>query len=134
MYALGPIHTHRPEPPMHARLMPVLVLALCAAATPAIAQRSRTAPDVRQVVQQVAAAEAAYRATHGRYTASLRELGMERLPSTDVRIVAEGARGFSVVAIGPDHECAVFHGAARPPRSYARTAARIACRSRRGSP
>jgi hypothetical protein len=116
---------------MHASPYPITLLALCAATMPAEAQRSRPAADVRQVVQQVATAEAAYRAAHGRYTASLRELGIERTRSVDVRIVAEGARGFSVVAVGADEECAVFHGTARSPRSYARTAARVSCRSRR---
>ena len=116
---------------MHAIHIPIALLILSIATTPAEAQRSRPAANVRQVVQQVAAAEAAYRAAHGRYTASLRELGIERTRSVDVRIVAEGARGFSVVAIGPDEACAVFHGTARPPRSYARTAARVSCRSRR---
>jgi hypothetical protein len=116
---------------MHASPYPITLLALCAATMPAEAQRGRPAADVRQVVQQVATAEAAYRAAHGRYTASLRELGIERTRSVDVRIVAEGARGFSVVAVGADEECAVFHGSARRPRNYARTAARIACRSRR---
>lgn len=116
---------------MHASLIPMTLLVLSAATTAAEAQRSRPAADLRQVVQQVATAEAAYRAAHGRYTASLRELGIERTRSVDVRIVAEGARGFSVVAVGADEECAVFHGSARPPRSYARTAARVSCRSRR---
>jgi hypothetical protein len=116
---------------MHAILTPIALIILALRTIPAEAQRSRPAGDVRQVVQQVATAEAAYRATHGRYTASLRELGIERTRSVDVRIVAEGARGFSVVAVGPDHECAVFHGSAWPPRTYARTVARIACRSRR---
>jgi hypothetical protein len=116
---------------MHAILTPIALLILALHATPAAAQRTRAAADVRQVVQQVATAEAAYRAAHGRYTASLRELDIERTRSVDVRIVAEGARGFSVVAVGADEECAVFHGTARPPRSYARTVARIACRSRR---
>lgn len=117
---------------MHAMLIPIALLILALPATPSEAQRSGAAADVRQVVQQVATAEAAYRAAHGRYTASLRELGIERTRSVDVRIVAEGARGFSVVAVGADEECAVFHGTARPPRSYARTGARTACRSRRG--
>lgn len=116
---------------MHASLIPMTLLVLCAATTAAEAQRSRPAADVRQVVQQVATAQTAYRAAHGRYTASLRELGIERARSVDVRIIAEGARGFSVVAVGANEECAVFHGNARPPRSYARTAARVSCRSRR---
>lgn len=116
---------------MHASLIPMTLLVLSAATTAAEAQRSRPAADVRQVVQQVATAQTAYRASHGRYTASLRELGIERTRSVDVRIVAEGARGFSVVAVGADEECAVFHGSARPPRRYARTAARVSCRSRR---
>jgi hypothetical protein len=121
-----------PELPMHAILVPIALLTFALAATPAEAQRSRPVPDVRQVVQQVATAQATYRAAHGRYTASLRELGIERTRSVDVRIIAEGARGFSVVAIGADEECAAFHGTARSPRNYARTAARVACRSRRG--
>lgn len=114
---------------MHKIPISITLLTVALAAAPAEAQRSR--PNIRQVVQQVATAEAAYRAAHGRYTASLRELGIERTRSVDVRIVAEGARGFSVVAVGADEECAVFHGTARAPRSYARTAARISCRSRR---
>jgi hypothetical protein len=117
---------------MHVSLIPIALLVLCTTTTPAEAQRSRPPADVRQVVQQVATAQAAYRAAHGRYTASLRELEIERTRGLDVRIVAEGARGFSVVAVGLDEECAVFHGTARAPRSYARTAARVACRSRRG--
>lgn len=116
---------------MHAILIPIALLVLCAATAPAEAQRSRPAADVRQAVQQVATAQAVYRAAHGRYTASLRELGIERTRSVDVRIVAEGARGFSIVAVGAEEECAVFHGSARAPRSYARTAARVSCRSRR---
>lgn len=119
---------------MHAILIPIALLILAFRATPAEAQRSRPVADVRQVVQLVATAQAAYRTAHGRYTASLRELGIERTRSVDVRIVAEGARGFSVVAVGADEECAVFHGTARPPRTYARTTARVSCRSRRGNP
>ena len=119
---------------MHRIPIPIALLILALAATPAEAQRTRAAADVRQIVQQVATAQAAYRAAHGRYTASLRELGIERTRNVDVRIVAEGARGFSVVAVGADQECAVFHGTARPPRSYARAAARVSCRSRRGGP
>ncbi|HEY7767138.1 hypothetical protein, partial [Longimicrobium sp.] len=72
-------------------VIPITLHILALTATPLEAQR-----DVRQIVQQVATAEAAYRAAHGRYTASLRELGIERTRSVDVRIIAEGARGFSV--------------------------------------
>lgn len=116
---------------MHPSTPPIALLVLSLAAAPAHAQRTRATPGPRAVVQQVATAQATYRAAHGRYTASLRELGMERAAGIDVRIVAEGGRGFSVVAIGADEECAVFHGTARAPRSYARTPARVACRGRR---
>lgn len=47
-----------------------------------------------------------------------------------MRIVAEGAAGYSAVAVGDAEECAVFHGAARPPRSWVRAPGRIACRVR----
>lgn len=116
---------------MHPSLFPMTLLILALTSTPAEAQRGRTTAGVRDVVQQVVSAQASYRGSHGRYTASLRELGMERVRGVDVRIVAEGARGFSVVAVSADEECAVFHGTARPPRSYARIAARVTCRARR---
>jgi hypothetical protein len=116
---------------MHTIPIPIALLILALGATPAEAQPSQPVADVRRIVQHIATAQTAYRAAHGRYTASLRELGIERTRSVDVRIVAEGARGFSIVAVGANEECAVFHGAARPPRNYARTAARVACRSRR---
>ena len=116
---------------MHPSLYPMTLLTLALASAPAEAQRSRSTAGVRDVVQWVVTAQASYRGAHGRYTASLRELGIDRVPRVDVRIVAEGARGFSVVAVSADEECAVFHGTARPPRSYARTAARVTCRARR---
>ena len=82
------------------------------------------------MLQEVARAQTEYRASHGRYTASLRALGLRRPPDVDVRLTAEGAAGYAAVALAAAEECAVYHGNARPPRSYARTAGRIACRAR----
>lgn len=110
----------------------LLVLA-CAAAVPAALDAFHAhAPlaDARTVLQAVARAQGEYRAAHGRYTASLRALGLRRPPEVDVRITAEGGGGYSAVAQAEGEECAVFHGSARPPRSYARAAGRIACRAR----
>ena len=111
----------------------LLVLA-CAAAIPTAADalQRRATPDsaAREVLRQVQRAQTEYRASHGRYTASLRALGISRPAGVDVRIAAEGAAGYSAVAVADDEECAVFHGGARPPRSWARTPGRIACRAR----
>lgn len=111
----------------------LLLLACAAAAIPAAldAFTAGTPPaDARAVLQDVARAQTEYRAAHGRYTASLRALRLRRPPDVDVRITAEGAAGYGAVAMAPGEECAVFHGSARPPRSYARTPGRIACRAR----
>jgi uncharacterized protein (UPF0254 family) len=86
-------------------------------------------PDPRAVLRQVERAQTAYRADHGRYTASLSALGLERVRGVDVRIAAEGAAGYSAVAIGDAEECAVYHCRARPPRHWVRTPGRIACRA-----
>jgi type II secretory pathway pseudopilin PulG len=116
------------------RLLAAFLLALaCAAAVPAALDAFNAgAPlaDARAVLADVARAQTEYRASHGRYTASLRALGLRRPPDVDVRITAEGAGGYAAVALAAKEECAVFHGSARPPRSYARTAGRIACRAR----
>jgi hypothetical protein len=86
-------------------------------------------PDPRAVLRQVERAQTAYRADHGRYTASLSALRIERVRGVDVRIAAEGAAGYSAVAIADAEECAVYHGRARPPRHWVRTPGRIACRA-----
>lgn len=116
------------------RLLAALLLALaCAAAVPAALDAFNAgAPlaDARTVLADIARAQTEYRASHGRYTASLRALGLRRPPDVDVRITAEGAGGYAAVALAAAEECAVFHGSARPPRSYARSAGRIACRGR----
>jgi hypothetical protein len=112
---------------MRALILILLILG-SVAAVPAAADRFHRSTDPRAVLRQVERAEADYRAAHGRYTASLAALDIERQRDVDVRIVAEGAAGYSAVAIADLEECAVFHGSARPPRNYARTPGRIACR------
>lgn len=116
------------------RLIAAVLLALAfAAAVPAALdafQAGAPLGDARTVLQDVARAQAEYRAAHGRYTASLRALGLRRPADVEVRVTAEGAAGYAAVAVADGEECAVFHGSARPPRSYARTAGRIACRER----
>lgn len=108
----------------------ILLLPGAAAAVPAASDAFRRAPaDPRAVLRQVERAEADYRASHGRYTASLRALGIERPAQVDVRIMAEGAAGYSAVASADVEECAVYHGTAPPPRNWVRTPGRIACRS-----
>jgi hypothetical protein len=108
----------------------ILLLLGAAAAVPASSDAfHRAAADPRAVLRQVERAEADYRARHGRYTASLRALGLERPAEVDVRIMAEGAAGYSAVASADGEECAVYHGTARPPRNWVRTPGRIACRS-----
>ena len=111
---------------MHVR-RPILLVLLCLAT---VGAGLRLDADPRTVLRQVERAQSEYRTTHGRYTASPRALRMESTRGVQVRLVAEGGAGYSAVAIGAAEECAVFHGSADPPRSYARTAGRIACRSR----
>ena len=109
----------------------ILIILGAAAAVPAASEAfHRAASDPRAVLRQVERAEADYRVRHGRYTASLRALAIERPAGVDVRILAEGAAGYSAVASGDDEECAVYHGTARPPRHWVRTPGRIACRGR----
>lgn len=112
----------------------LILLLLVAVSVPALhargASRNPPAGEARTVLRDVARAQTDYRAGHGRYTASLAELGLRRPPGVDVRIMAAGSDGYSAVAVAASEECAVFHGRARPPRSYARTAGRVACRRR----
>lgn len=115
---------------MRALIAILLILGATSAVPAATGAFQRAAADPRAVLRQVERAESAYRAAHGRYTASLRALGIERVPDVDVRIIAEGAAGWSAVAISDAEECAVYHGRARPPRHWARTPGRIACRGR----
>jgi hypothetical protein len=117
---------------MHLLAAFLLVLAFAAAVPAALDAFQAGAPlaDARTVLQEVARAQTEYRAAHGRYTASLRALGLRRPADVDVRITAEGAAGYAAVAVAESQECAVFHGGARAPRSYARTPGRIACRAR----
>lgn len=116
------------------RMLAILLLTCaCAAAVPAAldAFHAGVPPaDARAVLGDVVRAQTDYRAAHGRYTASLRALGMRRPPDVAVRITAQGAGGYAAVAVAAAEECAVFHGTAPAPRSYARTAGRIACRAR----
>jgi hypothetical protein len=98
-------------------------------AVPAASDAFHFPPDPRAVLRQVERAQTAYLADHGRYTASLSALRIERVRGVDVRIAAEGAAGYSVIAIAEAEECAVYHGRARPPRHWVRTPGRITCRA-----
>jgi|GEM_PF-5527601 len=115
---------------MRALILLFLGLGTAAAIPAASSVFLRSAADPRAVLRQVERAEAEYRTTHGRYTASLQALRIERLAGVDVRILAEGAAGWSAVAVGDAEECAVFHGNARAPRTWARAPGRITCRGR----
>ncbi|WP_420126597.1 hypothetical protein [Longimicrobium sp.] len=112
-------------------LIPILLMLGMASAVPAASDAFHLgAPDPRAVLRDVERAETSYRAARGRYTASLSALGIERVREVDVRIVAEGAAGYSAVAIAGAEECAVVHGRARPPRNWVTTTERIVCRER----
>lgn len=105
-------------------IIPIVVLILGAASE--ASGRATTHP--RDVLREVERAESAYRGRHGRYTASLSALRVQRPRGVDVRIVASGSAGYSAVAIADAEECAVYHGRARPPRHWVRAPDRIACR------
>jgi type II secretory pathway pseudopilin PulG len=117
------------------RILSILILALtCAASVPAARDAFRRADgetaDARAVLREVERAQNEYRAAHGRYAGSIRALGLRAPADVMVRVAAQGAGGWSAVATAAEEECAVFHGSAPAPRSYARTAGRIACRAR----
>lgn len=112
-------------------LVSILMMLGLASAVPAASDAFHpVAADLRAVLRDVQRAEAAYRADHGRYTASLSALRIERVRGVDVRIVAAGVAGYSAVAIADAEECAVYHGRARPPRHWVRAPGRVACRPR----
>lgn len=90
----------------------------------------RIEADPRAVLREVERAQTAYRADHGRYTASLSALRIARVRGVDVRITATGAAGYSAVAVADAEECAVYHGRARPPRNWVTAPGRIVCRGR----
>ena len=111
-------------------LMAILLMLGATSAVPAASDAFHLPPaDPRAVLRQVERAQTAYRADNGRYTASLSALRIERVRGVDVRIAAEGAAGYSAVAIADAEECADYHGRARPPRHWVRTPGRIACRA-----
>jgi uncharacterized protein (UPF0254 family) len=112
-------------------LIVILLLLGAASAVPAASgafPRIETHP--RAVLRDVERAQTAYRADHGRYTASLSALRVERVRGVDVRIAATGAAGYSAVAVADAEECAVYHGRARPPRNWVTAPERIVCRRR----
>ncbi|HEX8395090.1 MAG TPA: hypothetical protein VF665_22275, partial [Longimicrobium sp.] len=55
----------------------------------------QTYAQLTAVLRSFTQAQTAYRASHGRYTASLSALGVQRTPGISVRLQAEGAAGFS---------------------------------------
>jgi hypothetical protein len=117
---------------MRALIVILLLFGIASAAPAASGAFTYAAPNPRVLLRDLERAEAAYRADHGRYTASLSALQVERVQGVDVRIVAAGAAGYSAVAVAEAEECGVFHGRARPPRQWVRAPARIACRGRVG--
>lgn len=95
------------------------------------AQAGPADAELTAVLRSVTQAQAAYRAAHGRYTASLADLRIRPPDGVRVRLQAEGTAGFSAIASAAGGECAVYHGGVWAPRPWARTAGRIACRRRR---
>jgi hypothetical protein len=92
---------------------------------------TRDAADLHALLRTVTREENAYRAAHGRFTAAPGELRINPPRGVQLWLRAEGAAGFSAVALSAGEECAVYHGAAAAPRGFARTEGRIACRRRR---
>lgn len=70
-----------------------------------------------------------HRAQHGRYAASLQELGLDSSRIVTVRITANGA-GFAAVSASSTEECAIFSGAIASPRPYVARANEVVCRPR----
>lgn len=115
---------------MRALIVILLLLGVAAAIPAASGALPLATTHPRAVLRDVERAEAAYRADHGRYTASLNALRIQRPRGVDVRIVAAGSTGYSAVAVANAEECGVYQGQARPPREWVRAPARIVCRGR----
>ena len=87
--------------------------------------------DVRAVLRLVAVYQARHHAQHGRYAASLQELGLPQPAGIAVRITADGARGFSAASASAAEECVYWEGRIARPRDFAGPAGQLTCRARR---
>jgi hypothetical protein len=123
----------------------VLVFALVGcAAVPVAAQQPAREPqghshgahghndldDVEAVLRMLTVYQMRHRAQHGRYAASLRELGLDSSRTVTVRITANGADGFAAVSASSTEECAIFSGRIASPRSYVARPNEVVCRPR----
>lgn len=123
----------------------VLGVALCAALPAGAQQPERPRPgghahgshghndmaDVRAALRLVAVYQARHHAQHGRYAASLQELGLPQPDEITVRITADAGRGFSAVSASSAEECVYWEGHIARPRDFAGPAGQLTCRARR---
>jgi hypothetical protein len=85
--------------------------------------------DIRAALRLLAAYQAHYRAGHGRYAATLQELGFPRLQGIELRLTSADGHGYAAVSSSPTEECVFFQGSARSPREYATKPNRVSCRA-----
>ncbi|HEY0025178.1 MAG TPA: hypothetical protein VGB24_19850 [Longimicrobium sp.] len=86
--------------------------------------------DVRAVLRLLAVYQARHHAQHGRFAASLQELGFPEPRQITLQLSGGGRRGFAAVSGSATEECAYFEGTVAPPREFIRRAGELVCRSR----
>jgi len=123
--------------PAHLLLVIALLSASCAPRQARVETDPRGGEAARRQLEELARndldalkrAEAAHFADAGAYTYDADTLGFSASPGIKVSVLEASDGGFSALAQGGSIECAIFVGTADPPRSYARTAAVVSCRS-----
>ena len=93
-------------------------------AVPAVVRESTLISDLRRLWDR----QAAYLEADSSYSYDLEALGFTASRGVRVDVLEATAEGFSAIASGGGHECVLYEGAARPPRSYAQVAGDVACR------
>lgn len=82
---------------------------------------------LRGALQRLIEAQHSYHETHGRYADHVWHLRLEEPDGVLLRVLQGDARGYAAIARGGEAECAVYSGAARPPRSYLLRSDVVAC-------
>jgi hypothetical protein len=132
-----------------ARMSMFVLACVLGAAAPAKAQqpsptateaREHSAPahadlgDPRSVLRLIVVYQARHAQMHGRYAASVQELGIPQPePGLTIELSARGRDGYSAVVVMSNEECAVVHGRVDAPRGFTPRPDQVVCRPARSS-
>lgn len=72
--------------------------------------------------------QAEHRESNPTYSYELEALGFSPTVGVQMDVLEASADGFSAIATGGGHECVLFEGTARPPRSYSEVPGDVECR------